>query len=169
MFTSGRTLLVLAGFLALSILPSEADAQMGPPPHGEGMGELGPLKMLLRSANLTEDQQAQVHQMVQAQRSQVQPIEKQIRALREQMADKLLSVGSVTAADFASLQQQLAQLQAQVADQTLKTALKIRALLSNEQLNRMNQVSHKLQAMHKEMEALMNPEGGAPEPGPGAP
>jgi len=163
-----RTLLVLVGGRVVGTMAGTASAQMGPP-RGEGMGELGPFKMLLRSANLTSDQQTQVHQLMQSQRSQVQPIEKQIRALREQLADKLLGPGTVTAADFTSLQQQLSQLQTQLADQTLKTALKIRALLSNDQLSRMSQVSTRLQSMHREMESLMNPDGNAPELGPGAP
>jgi Spy/CpxP family protein refolding chaperone len=167
MVLNKHKLLGLGCLVALGAFSTRANAQMGPP-HGEGGGELGPLKMLLRNANLTEDQQTQVHQLMQSQRSQVQPIEKQIRALREQMADKLLSVGTVTAADFASMQQQMAQLRSQLADQTLKTALKIRALLSNDQLNRMNQVSQRLQAIHREMETIMNPEG-APELGPGGP
>jgi periplasmic protein CpxP/Spy len=167
MVTNGRALLALC--LAFAALPATALAQMGPPMRGEGMGQLGPLKMLLRSANLTADQLSQVRELMQSQRSQVQPIEKQIRALREQMADKLLAVGSLTAADFASLQQQLTQLQTQLADQTLKTALKIRALLSNEQLTRMNQVNQRVQSMHKEMESLMNPEGSPPDLGPGGP
>ena len=167
MFMNKHRLLILGCSLALGSMSATANAQMGPP-HGEGGSDLGPLKMLLRNANLTEDQQAQVHQLMQSQRSQVQPLEKQIRALREQMANKLLSVGTVTAADFSSMQQQMAQLRGEVADQTLKTALKIRALLSNDQLNRMNQVSQRLQAIHKEMDTLLNPDG-APELGPGGP
>jgi Spy/CpxP family protein refolding chaperone len=167
MLSNRHKLMVLGSCLALGSLSVTANAQMGPP-HGEGGGELGPLKMLLRNANLTPDQQTQVHELMQSQRTQVQPIEKQIRALREQMADKLLSVGTVTAADFSSMQQQMAQLRSQIADQTLKTTLKIRALLSNDQLTRMNQTSQRLQAIHKEMETLVNPDG-APELGPGGP
>jgi len=168
MKTIRRRMWVLVSFLALGGLSASARAQMGPP-HGEGVGEIGPLKMLLRSASLTQDQQAQVHQLMQSQRSQVQPLEKQIRALREQIADKLLNTGTVTAADLGALQQQIAQLQSQVADQTLKTVLKIRALLSNEQLTRMNQVHQKLKALHGEMESLVNPDGSEPGPGPGGP
>ena|SRR5450432_3395931 len=164
----GKTLLVLAA-VALGTLSASARAQGGPQGHGEWMGELGPLKMLLRSANLTTEQQAQVQQLMQSNRSQVQPLEKQLRALREQMANKLLGSGSVTAADFITLQDQVAQLRAQVSDQTLKTALKIRAVLSNDQLAHMNQVSQRLQTMHQEMETLVNPENSVPESGPGTP
>ena len=89
-------------------LSAPARAQGGPQGHGEWMGELGPLKMLLRSANLSTEQQGQVQQLMQSNRSQVQPLEKQLRALREQMANKLLGAGSVTAADFISLQDQAA-------------------------------------------------------------
>jgi hypothetical protein len=85
------------------------------------------------------------------------------------MANKLLGAGSVTAADFIALQDQVAQLRVQVSDQTLKTALKIRAVLSNDQLAHMNQVSQRLQSMHQEMETLVNPESSVPEAGPGTP
>jgi protein CpxP len=162
MVTAVRTTLLTAVCFAL---PASARAQM-PPPHGEGMGEIGPMKMLLRSANLTSDQQTQVHQLMQTQRSQVQPLQAQIHALREQLATKLFNTGAVTIADLTPIQQQIAKLQAQIADEALKTALKIHGLLSNDQLSRMAQTHQKMESLHAQMESLMNPDGNGPGPGP---
>jgi periplasmic protein CpxP/Spy len=164
MTTPFKTIALAAASLAIVALPAAALAQM--PPHGEGMSEIGPMKMLLRSANLTSDQQAQVRQIMQSQHAQVQPLQSQIRSLRQQITAKLYNTGSVTISDLTPIQQQIAQVQAQIADQTLKTALKIRALLSNDQLGRMSQANQKLESLHTEMESLMNPEGNAQGPGP---
>jgi hypothetical protein len=170
MFKNARSLLMITGALAVGVFPvsAHARAQMGPGLRPQGVGDLGPLKMLLRTANLTADQQAQVHELLQSHRTLVQPLEAQIRTLHEQMADKLLTVGTVNAADFVSWQSQVAQLRTQIADQALKTALKIRALLSNDQIQHMNQVSQRMRSLHKEMETLVNPEGTEPPP-PGGP
>jgi hypothetical protein len=170
MFKNARGLLALTGALAVFVIPvsAQARAQLGPGLRPQGVGDLGPLKMLLRSANLSADQQAQVHELLQTHRTQVQPLEAQIRSIHEQMADRLLTVGTVNATDFSSWQSQVSQLRTQIADQALKTALKIRALLSNEQIQHMNQVSQRMRSLHKEMETLVNPEGVEPST-PGGP
>jgi Spy/CpxP family protein refolding chaperone len=164
MFAPLKTVLFGSVCLAIAALPAAASAE---PPHGEGMGEIGPMKVLLRTANLTSDQQAQVRQLMQTNREQVQPLRSQIHTLRQQIAAKLFNTGTVTMADLTPMEQQIAQLHAQIADASLKAALKIRALLSNDQLTRMAQTNQKLESLHAQMESLMNPDGTASGPGVG--
>ncbi|MGH6877459.1 MAG: Spy/CpxP family protein refolding chaperone, partial [Rhizomicrobium sp.] len=68
--------------------------------HGGG----SPFMMLLKSANLTEAQHAQLHQIMESERSQMKSVYQQSRAIHEQIADKLLASGTVNASDLAPLE-----------------------------------------------------------------
>jgi Spy/CpxP family protein refolding chaperone len=118
--------------------------------------------MLLRSANLTSDQQAQVHQLMQAAHSQNQPLEQQLRQIHEQIANKLTGTASVTASDITPLQQQGAKVRDQLATQMIQTAIQIRTILTPAQLQTISQLHQKLAGLHDQMDDLLNPGGQAP-------
>jgi Spy/CpxP family protein refolding chaperone len=142
--------------------------------HGPGMGGFGggpigigampmPMMMLLRHVNLTADQQTQVNQFMQANFAQAKPLISQLRSIHDQIADKLLSPGTVTAADLAPLQQQASQIHQQLAQQMLATALQIRGVLTPTQLSQAADLHTKLQSLRSQMQALMgNDEPQAP-------
>jgi Spy/CpxP family protein refolding chaperone len=111
----------------------------GPPMMVGGQGGLPSFMMLLKSANLTADQQKQVHEIIAADHSALGDKFEQQRKINEQIADKLLLTGSVSPSDLTPTVQQASQLQQQIDTPQLQTALKIRALPTTEQLNKVTQ------------------------------
>lgn len=161
-------LLLAFGLLAVSAMPMAAFAAYG----GRGPGgpdAFGgpmpmPLMMILRHVNLTADQQSQIQQILEANFTQNQPLMQQLRSTRESIADKILSPGKVSAADLAPMQAQEARLHQQLAQNMAATALKLRAVLTPEQLSQAASLHSKIKALHDQMRALM---GDQPPPPPG--
>jgi len=160
---------LLMASLVLGVLPPVALSQMRPGgPGGEGFEGMHGMHMLLRAANLTADQKNQVHDLMKASKMQNKGTFKQIRALQEQIADKLASTGSVTESDLTALQSQIVQLKGQLATQSMKSALQIRALLTPAQLSKVADMHVKMKALHEQEHQLFQDEhedegGGIPE------
>jgi Spy/CpxP family protein refolding chaperone len=150
--------------LVLGVLPPVALSQMRGGPGGEGFEEMHGMHMLLRAANLTPDQKNQVHDMMKANRTQNKAVFKQIRALREQIADKLAGSGQVSESELNALQSQITQLRGQLAQQTIKSALQVRALLTPDQLTKVATLHTQMKALHEqERQLLPEPEEERPE------
>src|SRR5579864_3801114 len=82
--------------------------------HG-GMDALGvPLPLLLKSANLTDAQKQQIHQIFESRHTARKAEYEQLKAAKEQIAAKYTSTGAVTATDLSGPVQQLTLLQAQM-------------------------------------------------------
>jgi Spy/CpxP family protein refolding chaperone len=126
--------------------------------HGMGMMHDAPFMMLLKSANLTAAQHAQVKQILESEHSQTKPLMKQFHALHEQIAGRLLATGPLSAADLAPLTKQAFKLQQQLDQNMIDTALAIRNVLTPEQINRLGQVHQQLSNLHKQIQNLMGPE-----------
>lgn len=159
------TKLLLAAATAGLIVAQPLAAQ--PPGHGMGhmgmgMGHMGmmhdggsPFMMLLKSANLTDAQRAQVHEILKAERAQMKSVHQQFAAIHEQLADKLLSPGKVTAAELAPLQQKANRYQQQIDQSMVDTAIAIRNVLTSDQLNHLAQVHNQLKSLHSQIQSLM--------------
>jgi Spy/CpxP family protein refolding chaperone len=158
---------VLIGSLAAGLfiaLPASAESSMDSMPrtHG-GMGHhmhaMGGgdshFMMLLRSANLTPQQLAQVRQILKNEKQQMKTVYAGFHALHEQMAAKLLAPGNVTPADLAPLEQKAAKYQQQISRDMIETALAVRNILTPEQLARVAQVHQQLQNLHEQIRNLM--------------
>ena len=159
-----KRLLATLILAATCAVPATAMAQpFGPSGHGDGP-MLMPLMMVLRQAKLTPDQQTKVHQIMATSFTQAQPLMQQLHAVHDQIADKLLSTGAVSAADIAPLQQQEGKIHQQLDQQMLAAALQIRGLLTPEQLSRVSDLHTKLKSLREQMHALIG--DGAPPPGP---
>ncbi len=161
-----RMSVILAVGLAVGLFGTTASAQ---PRRGTDMGwgggggaEGGPmmLQLLLRGAGLNEAQQAQVRQILAAHRPQFRAIRGQIWTLQRQLADALYAPGTVKAEDLAPLTQQIAQLRDQLAQEALRTALEVRAVLTPEQLTKVSELRQRLRELRMEMRKLMS--GGGP-------
>jgi len=138
--------------------------------QGMGMaGEMGPgmammhggdshFLMLLRSANLSPGQQSQVRQILRANAQPMHALREQMQALHEQLANKLFAPGRVGAAELKPQIAQLAQLQQQLDQNMLDTALSIRSVLTPQQLAKLAQVHAQLLNLHKQVQSLMGPE-----------
>ncbi len=122
---------------------------------GPGGPMLMPLMMLIRQANLTSDQQAKVHDIMRSNFSQAQPLLKQLRGIHDEIADKLMSTGTVSASDLAPLQAQEAQIHQQLDSQMASTALQIRGLLTAEQLTKIANLHSQLKSLRTQIDALL--------------
>jgi len=92
---------------------------------------------------------------MQHNRAQTAPLIQQLEAIHEQIANKLLTSGTVTSGDLAPLESQAAQLDAQIQQQSLDASVQIRSLLTNDQVSRMAQFHEKMAALQAQMKALM--------------
>lgn len=153
--------LMLAATAAIFMTqPLHAQPGMGMSAGHEGMGHTGMhgdpshFMMLLKSANLTQAQHAQVQQILEADHAQMKPVMRQFHTLHEQIAARLLSAGPVTASDLAPLTRQAFRLQQQIDQNMVDTALAIRNVLTPEQLNRLAQVHQQLQNLHEQIRSL---------------
>ncbi|MGH7841046.1 MAG: periplasmic heavy metal sensor [Candidatus Binataceae bacterium] len=155
---------LLLSLLLAAAIPAAAFAQ--PHGHGPGRGMPMPMMMLLRHVNLTADQRTQVHQMMEANFTQAQPLMTQLHSIHDQIADKLLSPGNVTVADLAPLQQQESQIRQQLDHQMLATALKVRGVLTPAQLAQAADLHGKLKSLRAQFQTLMGDEPPATDSAP---
>jgi Spy/CpxP family protein refolding chaperone len=136
---------------------------------GYGMGsDMGGMHgshfmMLLHSANLSPGQQSQIRQILQASKEPMHALHQQAEALHEQIANKLLAPGRLSASDLKPLIEQQSRLQEQMDESMLETAVSIRGVLTPEQLSKVAQVHQQLQNLHNQMENLMGPQAGETE------
>jgi len=119
-----------------------------PPMLGGGAGRLIPL--LLRSADLTADQEAQAHQILEAGRPAMKDLFTQLRQANDDLASLLLGSQDVQTDAVAAEQAVIAQLQQQLAQQETDTVLAIRALLSPDQLAKANAAKDQWEARRAE-------------------
>jgi hypothetical protein len=125
-----------------------------------------PLLTGMQAAHLTTDQQKQVSQILQSNASQTAPLIQQLQSLHEQIANKLLSPGTVSTGDLTPLEDQAAQLDAQIQQQALNASVQIRAILTPDQVARMAQFHQKMAALQIQMDNLMHgaSQQSAPDP-----
>jgi periplasmic protein CpxP/Spy len=148
----------------ISAFPTVAGAQpSGPPTLGAGSALPLPLLIVLRKVDLTSDQQAKLRQIMEASFKTTQPLLKQLHTIHDQIADKLLSSGAVTASDIAPLQQQENAIHQSLDQQMLSTALQIRGLLNPDQLAKAAELHNKLKSTIAQMDSII---GEAPPMGP---
>jgi Spy/CpxP family protein refolding chaperone len=145
--------LAAAGLTAFTIGTHTALGMPGmehrhPPMMGGGPGRLIPL--LLHSADLTADQETQVHQLLDADRPAVQQIVSQLRQANDDLANLLLGSQGVQADAVAAQQVVIAGLQQQLAQHETNAVLAIRALLSPDQLAKANAAKEQAEACRAE-------------------
>lgn len=168
-----RLLKWLIATAAIAALPALAAGQMmGGPMMGHGHmgmgGGMPPFPMFLRAANLTPEQQKQVDKILSENHEAFHKLFRQMHQTREEMADKLLSNGNVTATDLDPETRKLDQLHELMMANSVKVALEIRAVLKPDQLQRVAAFHQKMKSLHEQMHALMKQTGpgAAPKPSP---
>ena len=164
-----KKFLVIAGLALLIAAPAAALAHggcrgFGSPMFGGAPSMPPPFMMLLRTANLTTDQQAQVQKILDSNRGQVGPLFKQLHAIREQIADKLLTSGTVDESGLQALQKQAGQIHGQIDASMLSTAIAVRGVLTSDQLTKLADVHTQLKSIHAQIKALLNDNGAGDGP-----
>ena len=114
-----------------------------------------PLLAGMKAAQLTADQQNQVNQILKSNASQTAPLIQQLQSIHEQIANRLLSSGTARSEDLAPLEDQAAQLDAQIQKQALNASVQIRAILTPDQVSRMAAFRQKMAALQTQMDDLM--------------
>src|SRR5438445_394920 len=113
-----------------------------------------PMLMGMQAARLTADQQKQVGQILQSNRSRTALLIQQLQLMHEQIANKLLAPGTISASDLAPLEDQAARLDAQIQRQALSASVQIRSILTTDQIARMAQFHQKMSALQQQMKKL---------------
>lgn len=157
----GKFTLILTGMLLATLSAAPLRAQpMGPPMGGHMMhGGDSPAMMLhlvLKQADLTPDQQAQVRKIMDAEHQNLRTLFAQLQAANNQLADKLFAPGAVQATDLTPQVQQITQLREQLMQQGVKTALAIRAVLTPQQLAKVAQTKDRLEKLQAEMRSIFD-------------
>lgn len=135
---------------------------------GSEMGRGGPwgrdggmaLPFLIRSANLTPDQETRVRTILTAHRTATRSALEQLRRAQEELADKLLAAGPTQLADLQPQLQQIGQLREQLLQDSAQIALEVRAVLTPEQLAKAGQVKARMKQLQGEMQHLFERPGG---------
>jgi Spy/CpxP family protein refolding chaperone len=146
--------------VCLWTFPSYAQSRSGLPGPREGTSGDGTgiaLPLLIRGANLTADQQAQIRQIMANHRATFRHLLSQLRASQDQMANKLFSTARLQEADLAPHVQQISQLRNQLAGEGLRVVLEIRGVLTPEQLEKASQLKSQMESLHSQMRSLWGP------------
>jgi Spy/CpxP family protein refolding chaperone len=155
----------LLGGLALTAAasaPAAAQAPGPPPGHEAGRrGDMGrpdgDLWLMIRSANLTPEQQTKVRAILSAHRTTARPLIEQLRQAQQELSEKLLAPGAVQTGDIQPLLLRIGQLRDNLALDSAQAVLEVRAVLTAEQIARAAQTRERLQQLHDEMHQLMQP------------
>jgi hypothetical protein len=129
----------------------------GPFMRGHGPGGPGGPPFRLLVAQMSPDQRVQVRQLLRDGRVQMRQIMKALHDAHEELANKSLAPGALTAADLAPTTQKIAALHQQLLDQGVQVMLKIRALATPDQLTKAQATKQKLDALREEMKSLLEP------------
>lgn len=158
-FNKGYLGIVGAVLVTMSLSTLPAHAQGAPGHRGPRGGMMGDgagmaLPLLLRGANLTDDQKAQVKQIMANHRDNFRNLFSQLRTVQQDTSNKLFSTGSVQESDLASNNQQIASLRNQLAQEGLKVVLEIRGILRPDQLASVAQRYQQMQSLHNQMKSM---------------
>ena len=125
-------------------------------PGGDGPAMMLPL--LLRSANLTDEQEAQVQKIMADRRAQTRALVREMRAGQAALLDKLFAAGDPKVDDLKPELDRLTRAREQLMDHAVTTALDIRKVLTPEQLARTAKIKDRMRALHDQMRDLVEPE-----------
>jgi Spy/CpxP family protein refolding chaperone len=148
------SVLLGAALVGAALTPAGANAQ------GWGRGRGGDgimLPALLRSANLTADQQSRMHDILKARRTAARPIVQSLQQAQQDLADKLLASGSVALADVQPQLDHINQLRGQLLQNSAQATLDIRAILMPDQIARAAATKDRLRQLRQEIRQLLAP------------
>jgi Heavy-metal resistance len=125
--------------------------------EGGRAGRGGVLLRLLYKVGLTDDQKAQVKQILANHRTTLRSLRSQLQMNREQLGDLLLGARPVTSDDpqLQSLAQTANDLRGQIAHEWLQAMVEVRAILRPDQLAQAAQLQDQLRTLRQEMHSLL--------------
>ena len=148
-FSTG-TLLTVFAVTALAVAP--VLAQGGPHGHGShpGMADHGRMMQhVFDSLGLTDEQQDQVHQIMQQSRDETEPTREATRAGHEMMAD-LMHAETIDEAAIRGVAEEIAAAQVELMVAHARAMVEMRQVLTPEQLEQFQQ----LRRQHPQMKGM---------------
>jgi hypothetical protein len=127
------------------------------PVWGQDGGRAGRGGMLLRlmyKAGLTDDQKAQVKQILANHRANLQLLRGQLQTKREQIVDMLLGADTPTMDTLQPLVNDANGLQAQIGLEWHQVLLEMRTILTADQLTKVAGLKDQLRELHQGMRSL---------------
>lgn len=127
-----------------------------PPPHHPGMfgPEVGPIGMIFQGVQLTKDQKSKIHDILASARKEEKTNRDSMKAIHDQMADKLLSPGKVTAEMLQPILDKQDAIEKTVKANHIKTILALRDVLTPEQLAKAKIRYTKIKSIKEQMKEL---------------
>jgi Spy/CpxP family protein refolding chaperone len=153
--------LVWVGIVVLSLWGATVYGQPRQGMGGMGAGRMmedGPgllLPLVLKSIDLTKEQEKQVHEIMTAHHATFRTLFSELQATQKDLVDRLFAPEDVQAIDLTAQMQRMAQLREQLTDEGLKVALEVRRLLTPEQLAKAAEIKDRMRALHAEMRGLL--------------
>jgi Spy/CpxP family protein refolding chaperone len=125
-----------------------------------GRAGRGGMLRLLYKVGLTDDQKAQVKQILANHRTTLRSWRSQLQMNREQLSDMLLGASPLTSDDpqLQSLAQTAHDLRGKIAHEWLQAMVEVRAILRPDQLAQAAQLQDQLRTLRKEMHSLLGNE-----------
>ena len=154
------SLITALALVAGCVVPASAQAPGPMPRRGawmDGWGDGLTLPALLRTVNLTPDQDSKVRAILSARRAPVRSIIEQLRQAQQDLADRMLAPGQVQTADLQPQLQRISQLREQLLQGSAQTTLDIRAILTPDQIAKAAQVKDRTRELRSEMRQLLQP------------
>jgi Spy/CpxP family protein refolding chaperone len=144
---------LMLGTALLGSVPP-AFAQMRPERGGWGRDGGTALPLLIRAAKLTPEQDEKVRAILTNHRTVSRNTVEQLRRAQDELADKLLGAAPVQVADLQPLLKQIAALREQLLQDSAQIALEVRSVLTPEQLERAGQVRGRMKQLQSEMQQI---------------
>jgi Spy/CpxP family protein refolding chaperone len=144
------------GFIALSLIGAMTAygwADFGHRGHQFRAGGAGFPFRVLKGLDLTAEQQTQIQAIKEAHRDTLMALGRELHAVNDEVTNKFLSSGDVTAENFTSQTERVAALEAQLFKERLAVGLEVRKVLTPDQLTQATEIIAKRRARLAEKES----------------
>ena len=124
-----------------------------------GYGMRGGLSVLnhrlLRAVDITDEQKDQIREIKRAHRETYRTYRSDLRGIRQEMNAVLFNSGAVEEADLSPQIERIVEIRRKLTEEMIRVALKVRAVLTPEQLAKLAELSERLQALRTEARSLL--------------
>jgi Spy/CpxP family protein refolding chaperone len=144
---------LLAVSVGAGALPAPAQMRHEWEPGGGRDGGMA-LPLLIRAANLTPEQDGKVRAILANHRAVTRNTVAELRRAQDELAERLLAAGPVQSADLQPLLKQIAALREQLLQDSAQIALEVRSVLTPEQLAKAGQLRARMRQLQSELRQL---------------
>ena len=149
-----KTKIAVAAIAAASVWATVAAAQPDGPPSRHGgppfmdNGAMHAIGALMHVDGLSDDQQQQMHSILESGRTTAEPLFAQLRTANQTLTDQLLGSDSPSADALSASLGQIDSLRKQLDQQQVRTVQSLRGVLTADQLEQALQRSQQFAAAH---------------------